>query len=65
MYRYYTTFDHGVSLDDKTLHYFEQIRRRGFKQEKLKERQLVYTTNEYFKILTTEEKKGCDSGRKR
>ena len=57
MYRYYTTFDHGVSLDDKILHYFEQIKRRGFKQEKLKERKLVYTTYEYFKTLTTEEKK--------
>ena len=33
VYRYYTSFDHRVSLDDKVPHYFEQIRRRGFKQE--------------------------------
>ena len=56
VYRYYNTFDHGASLDDKTPHYFEQIRRRGFKQEKLKEKKLVYTTYEYFTTLTTEEK---------
>ena len=35
----------------------EGIRRRGFKQEKCKGRKLVYTTYEYFKTLTTEEKK--------
>ena len=57
VYCYYTSFDHGVSLDDKIPHYFEQIRRRGFKQEKRKERKLVYTTSEYFKTLTPEEKK--------
>ena len=57
IYRYYTSFDHGVSFDDKIPHYFEQIRRRGFKQEKHKERKLVYTTSEYFKTLTPEEKK--------
>ena len=57
VYRFYTSFDHGVSLDDKIPHYFEQIRRRGFKQEKRKERKLVYTTCEYFKTLTPEEKK--------
>ena len=44
-------------FDDKIPHYFEQIRRRGFKQEKHKERKLVYTTSEYFKTLTPEEKK--------
>ena len=33
VYRYYTSFDNSLSLDDKTPHYFEQIR-RGFKQEK-------------------------------
>ena len=53
VYRYYISFDHGVSLDDKIPHYFEQIRRRGFK----KERKLVYTTYEYFKTLTAEEEK--------
>ena len=57
VYGYYTSFDHDVIRDDKTPHYFEQIRRRCFKQEKLKERKLVYTTYEYFKTLTTEEKK--------
>ena len=57
VYRYYNTFDHGVSLDGKTPHYFEQIRRTGFKQEKLKKKKLVYTTYEYFKTLTIEEKK--------
>ena len=31
VYRLCTTFDYGVSLDDKTPHYFEQIRRRGLK----------------------------------
>ena len=65
VYRYYTSFDHGVSLDDKIPHYFEQIRRRGFKQEKRKERKLVYTTYEYFKTLTTEEKRSRGSGHKR
>ena len=43
VYRSYTSFDHGVNLYNKTPHYFEQIRRWGFKQEKLKERKLVYT----------------------
>ena len=57
IYRYYTSSDHGVSLDDKSPHYFEQIRRRGFQQEKHKERKLVYKTSEYFKTLTPEEKK--------
>ena len=57
VYRHYTSFDHGVSLDDKIPHYFEQIRRRGFKKEKHKERKLVYTTYEYFKTLTAEEEK--------
>ena len=57
VYRYYTYFDHGVNLDDKIPYYFEQIRRRGFKQEKHKERKLLYTTSEYFKTLTPEEKK--------
>ena len=57
VYCYYTSFDHGVTLDDKNPHYFEQIRRRGFKKEKLKERKLVYTTYEYFKTLTLEEKR--------
>ena len=56
VYCYYTSFDHGVSLDDKIPYYFEQIRRRGFKQEKRRERKLVYTTSEYFKTLTPEEK---------
>ena len=57
VYRYYTFFDHGVNLDEKIPHYFEQIRRRGFKQENHKERKLVYTTSKYFKTLTPEEKK--------
>ena len=57
VYCYYTSFDHAVSLDDKIPHYFEQIRRRGFKKEKHKERKLVYTTYEYFKTLTAEEEK--------
>ena len=57
VYHYYTSFDHSVNLDDKIPHYFEQIRRRGFKQEKCNERKLVYTTSEYFKTLTTEDKK--------
>ena len=57
VYRYYTSFDYGVSLDNKIPYYSKQIRRRGFKQEKRKERKLVYTTYEYFKTLTTEEKK--------
>ena len=57
VYRYYTSFDHGVSLDDKIPHYFEQIRRRGFKQEKCKGRKLAYTRYERFKTLITEGKK--------
>ena len=57
VYRYYISFDHGVSLDDKIAHYFEQIRRKGFKQDKRQERKLVCITYEYFKTLTTEEKK--------
>ena len=57
VYRYYTSFGHGVSLEDKIPHYFEQIKRRDFKQEKRKERKLVYTTYEYFKTLTTEQKR--------
>ena len=65
VYLYYTSFDHSVNLDDKIPYYFEQIRRRGFKEEKHKERNLVYTTYEYFKTLTPEEKKGHGSGRKR
>ena len=32
------------------------MKRKGFKQEKSKERKLVYTTYEYFKTLTIEEK---------
>ena len=32
------------------------MRRRYFKQKKRKERKLVYTTSEYFKTLTPEEK---------
>ena len=46
-----------MNLDDKIPYYFEQIRKRGFKQEKHKERKLVYATHEYFKTLTPEEKK--------
>ena len=46
VYCYYTSFDNGVSLDDKIPHYFEQIKRRGFKQEKRKERKIVYATYE-------------------
>ena len=46
-----------MNLDDKIPYYFEQIRRSGFKQEKCKEGKLVYTTHEYFKTLTPEEKK--------
>ena len=57
VYRYYTSFDHSVNLDDKIPYYFEQIRRRGFNQETRKERKLVYTTSEYFKTLLPEEEK--------
>ena len=57
VHRYYTSFDHSVNFEDKTPPYFKQIRRRGFKQEKRKERKLVYTTYEYFKTLTTEKRK--------
>ena len=57
VYRYYTSFDHSVNLDDKIPYYFKQIRRRGFKEEKRKERKLIYTTYKYFKTLKTEEKK--------
>ena len=46
-----------MNLDEKIPYYFEQIRRRGFKQENYKERKLVYTTSKYFKTLTPEEKK--------
>ena len=58
VYCYYTSFDHSLSLDDQTLHYYQQLGRfRGFKQEKLKERKLAYTTYECFKTLKPEEKK--------
>ena len=58
VYRYNTFFDHRVSLDHKIIpYYFDQIRKRGFKQEKCKERKLVYRTSECFKTLTLEEKK--------
>ena len=30
VHRYYTSFDHSVNFEDKTPHYFKQIRRRGF-----------------------------------
>ena len=40
VYCYYTSFDHGVSLDEKIPHYVEQIRKGGFKQEKHKEKNL-------------------------
>ena len=56
VYRYYTSFDHGISLDDKIPYYFKQIRRRDFKQEKRKKRKFNYTTSEYFKTLTPEKK---------
>ena len=46
-----------MNFEDKTPPYFKQIRRRGFKQEKRKERKLFYTTYEYFKTLTTEKRK--------
>ena len=46
-----------MSLDNKIPYYFEQIRRRDFKREKRKDIKLVYTTSEYFKTLTQEEKK--------
>ena len=52
----YTSFNHSVSPDNKIPYYFEQIRNTGFKQEKCKERKLVYTTSEYFKTLTPQEK---------
>ena len=55
-YRYYTSFDHSVNLDDKISYYFEKIR-RGFNQETCKYRKLVYTTSKYFKTLTPEEKR--------
>lgn len=54
---YYTYFDHIIILDDKIPYYFEQIRKRGFKQGKCKERKLLYATSEYFKTLTPEEKR--------
>ena len=56
VYRYYRYFDHTVSFDDKRPYYFEQIRKQGFNKETHKERKLVYTTSEYFKTLTPEEK---------
>ena len=46
VYRYYTSFDHSVNLDDKIPYCFEQIRRRGFNQGTRKKRKLVYTTSE-------------------
>ena len=65
VHRYCTTFDHGVSLDDKVPYYFEQIRRRSFNRETRKDRKLVYTASEYFKTLTPDKKKGRDSGLKK
>ena len=59
LYHYYTSFDDSVILDDKIPFYFEQIRSRGFNQETCEERKLVYTTSEYFKTLTPEEKKAA------
>ena len=56
LYCYYTSFDYSVNLDRKIPYYFEQIQRRSFKQEKGIEQKLVYTTSEYFKTLTPEEK---------
>ena len=53
----YTSFDHSVNLDDKIPHYSEQIRRAGSKQEKGKERKLVYTIPEYLNTLKLEQKK--------
>ena len=38
VYHYYTYFNHGVSLEDKIPYYFEQIKRRGFKKVKRKEK---------------------------
>ena len=46
-----------MSLDHKIPYYFENIRRRGFTQDRRKERKLLYTTSEYFKTLTTKDKK--------
>ena len=40
VYRYYTFVDHGVSLDDEIPHYFEQVRRRGFKQKSVRKENL-------------------------
>ena len=57
VYCYCKYFYHTVNLDDKRLYYFEQIRKQGFNKEKCKERKLVYTTSEYFKTQTPEEKK--------
>ena len=56
LYCYYTSFEYSVNLDCKIPYYFEQIQRRGFKQENCIEQKLVYTTSEYFKTLTPEEK---------
>ena len=49
VYHYYISFDHSVNLDDKIPYYFEQIRRRSFKQGN----------------INTRTKKGCGSGCKR
>ena len=46
-----------MNLDDKSPYYFEQISRRGFKEEKRKEGNFVYSTYEYFKTLTTKERR--------
>lgn len=46
-----------MNLDDKSPYYFEQIRRRGFKQETSRDRKLGYTKPEYFKTLRPEQKK--------
>ena len=64
VYCYYTSFDHSVSLNDKIPYYSEQIRRRDFKQEKRKERKLVYKVW-LFQNTNTRRKKGCGSGYKR
>ena len=57
MSHYYKSFDHSVNLDHIISYYFEQMKNRGFKEERCKEKNLVYTISEYFKTLTPEEKK--------
>ena len=44
-------------LEDKRASYFEQIRKAGFDKETNSERQLAYTTPDYFRSMHPELKK--------